>query len=93
VDEIIQMYADWVKMDFDTNALRKKVNEVQKEISAKKKAKEAADELVAAKKELDTQVEDRKKGVERIRGENEAEGVHNWEHCWKECANKPDRER
>ena len=58
VDEIIQMYADWVKsklivvscffsflkysyvsliVDYDTNALRKKVNEVQKEISAKKK--------------------------------------------------------
>ncbi|KAF8878809.1 hypothetical protein CPB84DRAFT_1817478 [Gymnopilus junonius] len=61
VDEIIQMYADWVKMDFDTNALRKKVNEVQKEISAKKKAKEPADDLVAAKKEIDAQVEAKKK--------------------------------
>ena len=60
VDEIIQMYADWVKsklivvscffsflkysyvsliVDYDTNALRKKVNEVQKEISAKKKVR------------------------------------------------------
>ncbi|KAF8802386.1 serine-tRNA ligase [Phlegmacium glaucopus] len=61
VDEIIQMYADWVKMDFDTNTLRKKVNEVQKEISAKKKAKEPADELVATKKEIDAQVEEKKK--------------------------------
>ncbi|KAG6830196.1 hypothetical protein H0H92_001783 [Tricholoma furcatifolium] len=56
VDEIIQMYADWVKMDFDTNALRKKVNEVQKQIAAKKKAKESADELVAEKKAIDEQV-------------------------------------
>lgn len=61
VDEIVQMYADWVKLDFETNALRKKVNEVQKEISAKKKAKEPADDLVAAKKEIDAQVEAKKK--------------------------------
>ena len=98
VDEVIQMYADWVKskfcyvvwfflisdcmysliVDYDTNALRKKVNEVQKEISAKKKvsidlittqvtddgldqAKQPADDLVAAKKEIDTQVEEKKK--------------------------------
>ncbi|KAF9467135.1 hypothetical protein BDZ94DRAFT_1156616 [Collybia nuda] len=61
VDEIIQMYSDWVKMDFDTNALRKKVNQVQKDIAAKKKAKESADELVAAKKEIDAQVEAKKK--------------------------------
>ncbi|KAF8892950.1 hypothetical protein BD779DRAFT_1507933 [Infundibulicybe gibba] len=61
VDEIIQMYAEWVKMDFDTNALRKKVNEVQKEIAAKKKAKQPADELVAAKKEIDARVEAKRK--------------------------------
>jgi seryl-tRNA synthetase len=61
VDEIIQMYTDWVKMDYDANALRKKVNDIQKEISAKKKAKENADDLVAAKKEVDAQVEAKKK--------------------------------
>ncbi|TFK31369.1 hypothetical protein BDQ12DRAFT_619013 [Crucibulum laeve] len=61
VDEIIQMYADWVKMDFETNALRKKVNEVQKEISAKKKTKQPADDLVASKKEIDAEVEAKKK--------------------------------
>ncbi|KAF8236167.1 serine-tRNA ligase [Tricholoma matsutake] len=61
VDEIIQMYADWVKMDFDVNVLRKKVNEVQKEIASKKKAKEPADDLVEVKKEIDTQVEEKKK--------------------------------
>ncbi|GLB39830.1 putative seryl-tRNA synthetase N-terminal domain [Lyophyllum shimeji] len=57
VDEIIQMYADWVKMDFDTNALRKKVNEVQKQIATRKKAKEPADDLVAVKKVIDAEVE------------------------------------
>ncbi|KAK0460705.1 uncharacterized protein EV420DRAFT_1619919 [Desarmillaria tabescens] len=55
VDEVIQMYTDWVKMDFEANGLSKQVNAVQKEISAKKKAK-PADELVARKKELDGQV-------------------------------------
>ncbi|KAF7426211.1 Cytosolic seryl-tRNA synthetase [Pleurotus ostreatus] len=56
VDEIIQMYTDWVKMDFELNGISKKVNAVQKEIAAKKKAKESADDLVAQKKELDAQV-------------------------------------
>ncbi|SJL10682.1 probable serine-tRNA ligase, cytosolic [Armillaria ostoyae] len=46
VDEVIQMYADWVKMDFEANGLSKQVNA----------AKEPADELVARKKELDGQV-------------------------------------
>jgi seryl-tRNA synthetase len=61
VDEIIQMYADWVKMDFDAGALSKKINAVQKEIAVKKKAKENADELVASKKDLDAQVEAKRK--------------------------------
>ncbi|GBE83425.1 Serine--tRNA ligase, cytoplasmic [Sparassis crispa] len=56
VDEVIQMYTDWVKMDFDTTNISKQVNAVQKEIAAKKKAKESADNLVAQKKELDAQV-------------------------------------
>lgn len=56
VDEVIQMYTDWVKsaslsslqvlltdsatacpVDYDINMLRKKVNEVQKQVTAKKK--------------------------------------------------------
>ncbi|KAF9067432.1 hypothetical protein BDP27DRAFT_1328834 [Rhodocollybia butyracea] len=61
VDEIIQMYNDWVKMDFEANGLSKQVNAVQKEISAKKKAKEPADDLVAQKKDLDAQVEAKRK--------------------------------
>lgn len=56
VDEVIQMYQDWVKMDFEANNISKEINAVQKEIAAKKKAKENADELVAKKKQLDEQV-------------------------------------
>jgi len=61
VDEIIQMYSDWVKMDYESSQLSKKINALQKEIGAKKKAKENADDLVAAKKELDAQVEANRK--------------------------------
>ncbi|KAJ7231467.1 hypothetical protein B0H12DRAFT_1205058 [Mycena haematopus] len=57
VDEVIQMYADWVKMDFDANQTKKEANTVQKQISEKKKAKEPTDDLVAAKKELDAKVD------------------------------------
>ncbi|KAI0340455.1 serine-tRNA ligase [Trametopsis cervina] len=56
VDEVIQMYTEWVKMDFEANGISKQVNAVQKEIAAKKKAKESADDLVAKKKDLDEQV-------------------------------------
>ncbi|KAK7053033.1 Cytosolic seryl-tRNA synthetase [Paramarasmius palmivorus] len=77
VDEIIAMYAEWVKMDFDANNLSKQVNAVQKEISAKKKgcftdiclAKEPADDLVAKKKDLDAQVEAKRKEAKDFEAE------------------------
>ncbi|VDB83201.1 unnamed protein product [Peniophora sp. CBMAI 1063] len=53
VYEIIQMYADWVRMDYEATNINKEINAVQKQIGAKKKAKENADDLVAQKKELD----------------------------------------
>ncbi|KAI0752707.1 serine-tRNA ligase [Daedaleopsis nitida] len=56
VDEVIQMYTEWVKLDYEANNLAKSVNSVQKEIAAKKKAKENAEELVAKKKDIDAQV-------------------------------------
>ncbi|KAI0031522.1 serine-tRNA ligase [Vararia minispora EC-137] len=61
VDEVVQMYADWVKMDFDVSNLNKEINAVQKQIGTKKKAKESADELVTQKKALDAQVEAKRK--------------------------------
>ncbi|KAG6380147.1 serine-tRNA ligase [Boletus reticuloceps] len=61
VDQVIEMYAEWVKLDYELNGLNKQVNAVQKEIGAKKKAKEPADDLVAQKKSLDTQVEAKRK--------------------------------
>ncbi|KAG2366448.1 serine-tRNA ligase [Suillus spraguei] len=61
VDQVIDMYTEWVKMDFEANGLSKQVNAVQKEIAAKKKAKQPADDLVAAKKELDAKVDAKRK--------------------------------
>lgn len=61
VDQVIDMYAEWVKMDFEANSLSKQVNTVQKEIGAKKKAKQPADDLVADKKELDAKVDAKRK--------------------------------
>lgn len=55
VDEVIEEYKAWVKLDFEVNQISKKINAKQKEITAKKKAKEAADDLVAEKNELDAE--------------------------------------
>ncbi|KAH8829105.1 seryl-tRNA synthetase [Flagelloscypha sp. PMI_526] len=66
VDEIIQMYADWVKMDFDASTIAKQGNVIQKEIGAKKKAKENADDLVAKKKEIDAQVDAARKAAKEF---------------------------
>ncbi|KAF7343457.1 Serine-tRNA ligase [Mycena venus] len=57
VDEVIQMYAVWGKVEYDAAHTKKEVNDVQKEITVKKKAKEPADDLIAAKKELDAKVD------------------------------------
>lgn len=61
VDEVIQMYQDWVKIDFDANGLSKQSNALQKQIGLKKKAKENADDLLAEKKAIDSQVDAKRK--------------------------------
>ncbi|KIJ63630.1 hypothetical protein HYDPIDRAFT_92039 [Hydnomerulius pinastri MD-312] len=61
VDEVIAMYAEWVKMDYEANVISKQINAVQKDIAAKKKAKESAEDLVAQKKLLDEQVDAKRK--------------------------------
>ncbi|CAK5278737.1 unnamed protein product [Mycena citricolor] len=63
VDEIIQMYADWVKMDFDANQIKKEWCMIDNRLRASQisQAKDSADELVAQKKELDTKVDSLRK--------------------------------
>jgi seryl-tRNA synthetase len=61
VDEVIQMYQDWVKLDFEANGLSKQSNALQKQIGLKKKAKENADDLLAEKKGIDAQIDAKRK--------------------------------
>lgn len=68
VDEVIGMYQAWVKMEFELNQVNKQSNALQKEIGAKKKAKEDASELLTQKGTLDSQIATQKKAV----GEAEA---------------------
>lgn len=56
VDEVLDMYKDWVKASFELNGLSKEVNTIQKEITAKKKAKESADAELEKKKEVDAKI-------------------------------------
>ncbi|KAI9463983.1 serine-tRNA ligase [Lactarius psammicola] len=61
VDEVIQMYQDWVKLDFEANGLSKQSNALQKQIGLKKKAKENADDLLAEKKGIDARIDAKRK--------------------------------
>ncbi|CAO1618982.1 unnamed protein product [Sympodiomycopsis kandeliae] len=58
VDEVLELYKDWTRSDFELNGLLKDTNAVQKEITAKKKAKESADAELEKKKVLDKKVAD-----------------------------------
>ncbi|KAI0267427.1 serine-tRNA ligase [Gloeopeniophorella convolvens] len=61
VDEVIQMYNNWVRIDFEANGLSKQSNALQKQIGLKKKAKENADDLFAEKRTIDAQVDAKRK--------------------------------
>lgn len=52
VDEIIDLYKNWVKTRFDLDEINKKLNKLQKEIGLKFKNKEDASELLKKKDEL-----------------------------------------
>lgn len=53
VEEVLEMYKTWTQLDFKLNGLQKEGNAVQKEITARRKAKENADELMAKKTAVD----------------------------------------
>ncbi|CAE6478449.1 unnamed protein product [Rhizoctonia solani] len=63
VDEVIAMYKRWVEAQFEANQVKKQINAVQKEITAKRKAKEPADEFLAEKTKLETQVAEMEKAA------------------------------
>lgn len=64
VDEVIALYEEWVKQYFQLGEINKKINAVQKGITAKKKAKENADEFMGQKLELDNQKKEQQKTVD-----------------------------
>ena len=53
VDEIIALYEDHRAAQYNASQINTKINAVQKQIGAKKKAKENADDLLAEKAELE----------------------------------------
>ncbi|TWU77486.1 Cytosolic seryl-tRNA synthetase [Metarhizium rileyi] len=59
VDEIIALFEDHRRTQYSATQVNSKINEVQKQIGAKKKAKENADELLQQKIELEKE----KKGL------------------------------
>jgi len=53
--DVLAMYKEWTKTQFDAQQLKKEVNKIQKEIGLKMKAKENPDELKEQKADLDAQ--------------------------------------
>lgn len=53
VDEVIGQYRIWTKLRFEADASRNRINAIQKEITAKKKAKEDAEGLVREKSRVE----------------------------------------
>lgn len=56
VEEVLRLYKEWTQLDFTLNGLQKESNAVQKEITARRKAKENADELMTKKAGVDKRI-------------------------------------
>lgn len=64
VDDVLTMYKEWTQLDFQLNQLQKEANAVQKDITARRKAKENADEVMEKKKGIDQKIADLKPRVQ-----------------------------
>ncbi|KAJ9103097.1 hypothetical protein QFC21_002519 [Naganishia friedmannii] len=76
VDQVLNLYKEWTSLQFDSDALAKKINAQQKEITALRKAKEDATTQIAAKAELDkelvalkTQAKDKEAEMNKMAGQ------------------------
>ncbi|KAI1377347.1 seryl-tRNA synthetase [Hypoxylon crocopeplum] len=58
VDEVIEMYEDHRRTQYAATQINSKINDVNKQIGTKKKAKENADDLLAQKAKLDKEKKD-----------------------------------
>ncbi|CCU76687.1 unnamed protein product [Blumeria hordei] len=65
VDEVIALYEDHRKTQYAATQINTKINEIQKQIGVKRKAKENADELMKQKLKLET---DKKEALENAAG-------------------------
>jgi seryl-tRNA synthetase len=63
VEEVLRLYKEWTQLDFQLNGMQKESNSIQKEITAKKKAKEDADDVMVKKAEVDKKLAEMKPQV------------------------------
>jgi len=56
VDDVLSLYRAWVNVQFERSTLQRKSNDIQKQVTARFKAKEPADELKAEKVAVDKEV-------------------------------------
>ncbi|PHH64871.1 hypothetical protein CDD81_3728 [Ophiocordyceps australis] len=69
VDEVIALFEDHRKTNYSASQINSKINDIQKQIGAKKKAKENADDLLKQKIELEKE----KKSLVELAAEKEAQ--------------------
>ncbi len=65
VEDVLALYKEWTQLDFQLNQLQRDTNAVHKDITAKRKAKENADDLMEKKKDIDRQVAELKPKVQQ----------------------------
>ena len=65
VDEVLNLYKNWVALRREIDEVRKQVNTTQAEITKKRKAKQTADQETKLKKELDAKVAQMKPAVDQ----------------------------
>jgi seryl-tRNA synthetase len=64
VEEVLRMYKEWTQLGFELNGLQKESNAIQKDITARRKAKENADELMHRKAGVDYKIGELRPQVE-----------------------------
>jgi seryl-tRNA synthetase len=67
VDQVLELDAEWIKLANELDNKRAEKNKVNKEVGAKKKAKEECDDLVAQSKALSGEVSVLEEKVKEVR--------------------------
>lgn len=82
VDEVASLFEDHRRTQYDASQIGTKINEIQKQIGAKKKAKENADDLMKEKEELQKKKKEKEEeALEKLKALNvKAKRVGNYVH-------------